>query len=156
MNVFGTMIVLSAFGAGVVLAGTALAQTPSLEDHTFEQTCSYFEKRNVRLRRSVERAWLPVVAESCRAALVTLAKNPANATDRTYLERLSELRSVVIGMNVARFTERQSGTGRRPQIRVTVTGSGEFLIAHHLGVIDAYHDWAHENGIETAALPAAQ
>ncbi len=151
MNVFGTLVVCVAFGTGAALAGTALGQTQTLEDETFEKTCGYFEIRSERLARSKDRAWLPVLAESCRSALEHLRVDPGNITDTAYLERLSVLRSVVIDMNVSRFAKRNG-----PRTRSTVTASGEYLIAHYLGVMDAYQNWAYVNGIETAALPIGQ
>jgi hypothetical protein len=151
MNIFGTLVVCVAFGTGAALAGTALGQTQTHEITTFERTCGYFEVRSERLSRSKDRAWLPPLAESCRTALENLRTDPGNMTDTTYLERLTELRSVVIDMNVSRFAKRNSA-----RTRTTVTPSGEYLIAHYLGVMDAYHNWAYVNGVETAALPDGQ
>ena len=151
MNIFGTLVVCVAFGAGAALAGTTLGQTHSNETETFEKTCHYFQIRTERLSQMSDRSWLPVLAESCAAALENIGRAPETVTDRVYLERLNQLRKSVIAMNIDRLTSARDKT--RPQFRVTVTGSGEYLIAHYIGVFDAYETWAHVNGFETAALP---
>ena len=95
------------------------------------------------------------MSDSCAEALRRLigagvADHEVRGADRVYLERLSELRRVVIAMNVARFTEQRIDRGR---IKRTVTGSGEYLIAKRIGVMAAYKDWAEAADFDTAALP---
>ncbi len=133
-------------------AAPAGAETPAPE--AFPGTCRYFDHRAAATGRDSDRgAWLDLLAQSCTAALDRYAAADSSApADRAYLERLSTLRHVVIGMNIARFTDVQPGT-RTLRIRRSVSDSGEYLIARHLGVMDAYAAWAVISGFDLAALP---
>ena len=154
MNLLRTTIVLVAFGTGAALAGSALGQSLAAQDQTFAKTCTYLEKRSTGYGSAHERDWVPILANSCASALTRLRANQAAERDRDYLTRLSELKTVVIGMNMSRFTEDGAlEKARHQKIRMTVSGSGEFLIAHYMGVMTAYRDWAEATGFETAALP---
>ncbi|MEM9032740.1 MAG: hypothetical protein AAGB18_08840 [Pseudomonadota bacterium] len=121
---------------------------------TYEQTCSYFTNRAGILTGGDRADWILLLSESCvearRRLILARAEDVSASEDIDYLERLTELRQVIVAMNVARFTE--TGPGRGP-IRKTVTGSGEYLIAQRLGVMAAYRSWAALSDFETAALP---
>ena len=138
----------------VLVSFFLLPSTDAQAQPHFDKTCRYFENRTFFGNGSDRSEWLSLLSESCAEALRRLSRDvqpDQAAEDRAYLERLAELRRVVIAMNVARFTEPQIARGR---IKRTVTGSGEYLIAKRIGVMHAYHAWAEASGFDTAALPA--
>ncbi len=142
-----------AFCIALSIAPPAGAETPA--PGAFPGTCRYFDHRATATGRDSDRAaWLGLLAQSCTAALDRYAAADLGMpADRVYLERLTTLRRVVIGMNIARFTDVQPGT-RTLRIRRSVSDSGEYLIARHLGVMDALAAWAAISGFHMAALPA--
>ncbi|MEM7020248.1 MAG: hypothetical protein AAF512_23265 [Pseudomonadota bacterium] len=88
------------------------------------------------------------LADACTSA--TRGLRSAKADDRRaasdYLIGLKTLREVVIKMNMERVFGREyhprtrmsySATQRSESVR-QVSATGEFLIAHHMGLLDAY------------------
>lgn len=133
---------------GFVLS-SSLAMAKSPEDDLTD-TCSYFENRAFGEATSDWNTWLLMLSESCHEALRGAeVPGPDANKDLEYLERLSELRTTVIRMNIARFRDRQAQQSQR--ILRTVTPSGEYLIAKQMGVIAAYRSWIAANGIDTAS-----
>ena len=125
--------------------------TASMED--LHQTCTYFGNRAFGVQGTERIEWLTLLAESCHQALRRAEPTSTSlSADMLYLERLSELRTTIIDMNVDRFRDRRAPGALRT--RRTVTASGEYLIAQRIGVMAAYNSWVEAHGIDTAvALP---
>ena len=152
---FRSAFMIGLLAAGLVGGSGARAASSAEEDHT--RTCAYFAKRVWAHDRGDRAEWLALLSESCAAALrersaTNRRDGEPDARGEVYLERLGDLRRIVVGMNVARFTGARTAPGRSAS-RSTVTASGEYLIARHLGVMDALFDWARATEFATAALP---
>ena len=137
----------------------AMAGGPDFGDHA--QTCRHFENRARFQPRGPDAPFEVRFADSCRIALgmarlgpsapeAALAIAPEVREARRYLERLTGLRLEVAAMNRARLYGENAGRRAQPRLRPQgridagfggVTRTGEYLIARHLGVMDALQRW---------------
>lgn len=134
-----------------VVGGSDPAQAGQDDAGVYPGTCAYFGNRTGGQRQGERADWLALLAQSCSEALRRLGSGSEDAADRDYLDRLTTLRQVVVGMNVARFTGPGSG-GPGLRIRRSVTDSGEYLIARRIGVMEAFSAWAEIADFRMAAM----
>jgi len=141
---------------GLVL-GSALLWLPPLPASAGQEvragdaeTCRHYANRARFLRRGGPVDFIVLLAEGCAAAERSLAApDPRErAAARHLLDRLAALRATVIEMNMhlvygepgLRRTRSLSGSGWMGPIR-SVSRSGEYLIAHRMGLIAAFETW---------------
>ena len=166
-----SVIVLMAVFIGPLkaLAGSEPIQSFREIPDAIAKTCWHYENR-ARFKAHDADADLEVIlAESCMEALkdvyVRVDTTPyTRKRARIFLERLTEMKQVVIRLNMSRTFGVDYGPRSQPKHSGRVAGSfqvsqarpvsrtGEYLIAHCLGVIAAYRDWSHANGFRSAAL----
>lgn len=110
--------------------------------------CNHYENRARFRPRHGERDFVTRLADSCHAALA--ATNGADPGQREAAERLLagivELHGIIVAMTVERnLATRIPGTdaasGRSLVTLPRVTDTGEFLIAHRIGVVNALDGW---------------
>ncbi|MEM6595010.1 MAG: hypothetical protein AAF672_09475 [Pseudomonadota bacterium] len=123
------------------------------------RTCNYFENRAHFLPRGPEQSLEAILADSCSKALDRFLSHvgttPYEAKRaRLYLERLTDYKDVIIEMNTSSFIAARSYPpvqfGGAP--RAVVSSTGEYLIARHIGVMDAMRDWARTARFDLAGL----
>ncbi|MEM1316075.1 MAG: hypothetical protein AAGI51_16080 [Pseudomonadota bacterium] len=131
--------------------GSPSLSAPELDDH--RRTCRHYENRARFKQRGPGAALETRLADHCAAALSILSRGaeaaPARARRaRAYLERLTLLKTTIIdinreriyGENPARFAQPRADLG---SVRAAlVTPTGEYLIARHMGVLDALEAWS--------------
>ncbi|MGF1444797.1 MAG: hypothetical protein ACFBRM_01185 [Pikeienuella sp.] len=138
--------------ATALLAGSEWAG-PQIEAErraAYSAACKTYENRARFLSRNGAVDFLVLMAEGCRAAQDTLAQGSRveRQVAEAYLERLVLLRDTVKQINMDRVYGRGADRFARPlqgagQMRPlsTVSKSGEFLIAHRMGLIKAFRTW---------------
>lgn len=124
------------FGALAYAAVADLRDVPFSENDraAIAEACSYYEARAAAARGTGE--FVLFLAEACARAEDLLESGTPEQRGRSalLLDRIAGLRRTVAQMNVARATENAYGY-------VPVSPSGEFLIAHRMGVLLAFDDW---------------
>jgi hypothetical protein len=146
MNRFAVILLLSMLLTGG--AGAAPAEPGPTADHL--AACKHYENRARFKSRTGPVEFVTMLAEACRAAQRSLAApdGPERAAARVFLDRLVELRDVVVGL----ITRRAALPGPGPDDRFAgghgglkqipgVSAAGEFLIAHRIGLVSALDDW---------------
>lgn len=137
--------------------GPAVEKAEGLSEH--RKTCVHYDNR-ARFKpriagREGEVEYVVILAESCSLALrLAEGETPeaVRVASRRYLDRLTELRRLIVDMNVVRAFGEQAGPkaisvagsgaaplqggGYRP-----VTATGEYLIARSLGLQSAFRRW---------------
>ncbi|MEM8792079.1 MAG: hypothetical protein AAGE80_10705 [Pseudomonadota bacterium] len=112
--------------------------------------CNHYENRARFLSREGEIAFVTLMAEACAAAEVSLGSDSASErkTARRFLHRVLELRDTIIDMNMERVYGETDNPFAKPKVAegdasefTRVTDTGEFLIAHRMGVMSAYQAW---------------
>lgn len=133
-----------AFGALAFTAVADLRQAPvsASERATFEEACTYYEARAAAARVTRPDEFVVFLAEACAVADVLLESGTPEQRGHSalLLARIADLRRTVARMNAARA---MNGAG----IYVPVSPSGEFLIAHRLGVLVAFDAWL-DSGVQ--------
>lgn len=106
------------------------------EQAGFAEACRYYEARAKLPYGGGQGEFVTFLAEACATAETLMGSGtPAQrARSALLLDRIAELRSTVARMNATRA--RRDGSGYVP-----VSLSGEFLIAHRLGVLLAFEAW---------------
>lgn len=127
----------------------------------FAETCAHYENRARFLPREGVVPFVVLLADSCGRAQrsVRTGRYALRRAAERYLDRLATLRDTVVAMNVERVYGVNATRFSRPKEKqdlhriAQVTETGEFLIARHMGLIDAYDDW---RGRERAGPSLAQ
>ena len=117
------------------------------ERENFTEACKYYHARTGPVRRPGPGEFVAFLADACTAAEISLDVGTPEQQGRAvlFLSRIALLRQTVKQMNAERdlrAIELGKATGRNPAIFVTrVTPSGEFLIAHRMGLMIAFDAW---------------
>lgn len=138
---------LALLGSGTVdAAGPSEAKRAS-----YSKACNHYVNRAKFKPRGAGASFVVILADSCQPALKSLesARGAERAAAADYLSRLMVLRDTVIDMNMERAfgktytrwtrmkSQRDDQVGPTPQVSET----GEFLIAHRMGLLQAYKAW---------------
>lgn len=133
-----------AFGALAFAAVADLREMPAsaADRAAFAEACTYYEARAVTARNTRPDEFVVFLADACAVADVLLESGTREQRMQSalLLARIAELRRTISRMNVARAA---NGAG----IYVPVSPSGEFLIAHRLGVLVAFDAWL-DSGVQ--------
>ena len=139
----------------VVVAAMVLGATGDLrqifarevERATFTEACEYYHARAGSVRRSGPGEFVAFLADACTAAEVSLDVGTPEQQGRAvlFLSRIALLRETVGLMNAERWG-RGTAAGRAA-MPSPVTPSGEFLIAHRMGLMIAYQAWL-DSGVD--------
>lgn len=105
------------------------------------EACAYYDMRARAARMTAPGEFIVFLADACAAAAQTLADGTPEQRGRSalLLARIALLRRTVAAMNAERATA-SAGRYEAGQY-VPVSPSGEFLIAHRLGVLVAFDAW---------------
>lgn len=138
----------------VILLGGSAAQIPypSTEQNvTFAKACNHYVNRARFKERTGHVEFVTTMADSCEQAIVSLSSGglTERRTAIVFLSRLLELRDTVIDMNMVRvfgetytpYTRITYGTSGRTESVRKVSESGEYLIAHRMGLLAAFEAW---------------
>ncbi len=126
------------------------------ERAVFSHTCEYYQTRSGQAqagsaRRSATGEFVVFLAGTCAAAQVSLATGTGKQRARAalLLSRIAQLRKTIGQMNADRWARAAaSGTGATGAAMPSpVTPSGEFLIAHRMGLMIAYDAWL-DSGVD--------
>lgn len=112
--------------------------------------CNYYDNRARFLPRRGRVGFIALLAEGCVAARRSLAEGgrAERAAAARFLDRIVRLRDVVIGINMSRVYGASFGPRSLPRTGnghfVSLGGvseTGEYLIAHQLGLMQALENW---------------
>jgi len=105
----------------------------------FTAACDYYRARSGPEGASGPEEFAGFLAEACAAALSTLDTGTPHQRGHSglLLSRIALLRETVAEMNADRAAARDGADKGRP----AVTPSGEFLIAHRMGLLVVYDAW---------------
>jgi len=148
---------------GLLVGGDWAGPMPAKADlDRYERTCRTYENRARFLPRDGALDFVTVMADGCAAARRSLRDGAAREQRAAvrYLERLARLRDTIIDMNMTRVF----GEGAEPYARPRqadgpltpldeVSGTGEILIAHRMGLFAAFEHWRAEAGTLALARP---
>ena len=154
----GVIVLAIAVAAGA--AGAAGEQRQIVvgdaERAVFSQTCEYYQTRSGQAqagsaRRSATGEFVVCLAGACAAAQVSLATGTGKQRARAalLLLRIALLRETIGQMNADRWG-RAAASGIEANgvtLPSPVTPSGEFLIAHRMGLMIAYDAWL-DSGVD--------
>ncbi|MEO0625146.1 MAG: hypothetical protein AAF183_23595 [Pseudomonadota bacterium] len=131
---------------------------------SYAKACTTYENRARFLQREERRSFIGVMADGCLAAQQSLdAKSGGERMSAVaYLDRLVTFRDTVISINMDRlyganaspFARPVSGTGTLRPLG-EVSEAGEFLIAHRMGLLDAFDTWRAQAPAEAFAQGGA-
>ncbi|MEM9144889.1 MAG: hypothetical protein AAGC57_01735 [Pseudomonadota bacterium] len=123
---------------------------PEATLNTYAKACFTYENRARFRARNGPTSFVVAMADGCLAAQRSLdAEGGAERRSAiAYLDRLVDLRNTVIAINMDRiyganaspFAKPIAGEGRLMAMG-GVSESGEFLIAHRMGLLEAFDDW---------------
>lgn len=133
------------------------------------QTCIHYENRARFKARDATSDFDVILADSCdeamRDAFVRFDTNPyTHKRAMRFLNRLAEMKQLIIRLNMERTFGADYHARSQPQVksrnynpfeqRTTrlISKAGEYLIAREIGLVDAYREWSHSNGFQSAAL----
>ncbi|MGR3717389.1 MAG: hypothetical protein ACU0B1_11665 [Thermohalobaculum sp.] len=129
------------------------------ERAVFSQTCEYYQTRSGQAqagsaRRSATGEFVVFLAGTCAAAQVSLATGTGKQRARAalLLLRIALLRETIGQMNADRWGRAAAGgngatEANEASLPSPVTPSGEFLIAHRMGLMIAYDAWL-DSGVD--------
>jgi hypothetical protein len=144
-------MIVAAIALAVGAAGDLRQQlTRDTERAVFSEACAYYQARAASARRARPGEFVVFLADACAAAEISLDTGTPKQQARAalLLSRIALLRETVGLMNAerdARAAARSGGTG---VIRLSrVTPSGEFLIAHRMGLMIAFDAWL-DSGVD--------
>ena len=124
-------------------------------------SCHHYENRARFKPRSGTLEFVTLLAEACSAAMVSLERPEPrlHAAAESFLDRLVVLNQVIREMNTERIfggrALRQATPpedGKRLHSLPGVSDTGEFLIAHRMGLFTAMDDWLDSGGRFSLAL----
>ena len=129
------------------------ADAASMQEHV--RTCRHYDGRARFKPRGPGAPLETRLADQCAAALAILRQGPAVRPARAlrarlYLDRLTGLKATIIDINRDRIYGPDPARGARPSAGfggsigrgAQVTPTGEYLIARHMGVLDALEAWS--------------
>lgn len=139
-------VVLGAMVAGATLTLAAPASRAAPEGEVaVAETCTHYANRARFMPRRGRVDFVVILAEGCLAAHRSLtARDPQERrAAQDFLVTLVRLRATIIGMNMDKLTRPRPGAGQRGRVRRlgAVSRSGEFLIAHRMGLIRDLERW---------------
>ena len=153
------------FGAIVLVVGITgdlrLLYSHASERTAFSDTCRYYQARAKSARRASPGAFVVFLADTCAAAEYSLDNGTRSQKDRSalLLSRIMLLHETVARMNTERTISAAAqiaatlntsvASGNTASIAAPirfsmvnpVSPTGEFLIAHRLGVMIAHNAW---------------
>lgn len=111
--------------------------------------CNHYDNRARFLPREEPVDYVVLLAEACRAAEASLDSDVygERLAAEYFLKRVLRLRNTIIAMNMRRVFGDQTSPYAKPRTEQgeaafkPVSPAGEFLIAHRMGVFDAYDAW---------------
>ena len=117
------------------------------ERAVFADTCEHYQARAGPARHGAAGDFVVFLAGTCGAAEISLDTGTRKQRARAalLLSRIALLRETVGLMNAGRW-ERAAGADRAA-MPSPVTPSGEFLIAHRMGLMAAYDAWL-DSGVD--------
>ncbi|MEM0943782.1 MAG: hypothetical protein AAGI70_07520 [Pseudomonadota bacterium] len=140
---------------GVSVAGGESGAETALSRADLRAGCNHYQNRARFLTREGQVEFVTMIAEACAAAETSLdGDNPGErqAAER-FLRRVLHLRDTIIEMNMTRVYGAQRDPRAQPLTPDgksaaglgtpfgRVSDTGEFLIAHRLGLFRAYDAW---------------
>jgi hypothetical protein len=130
--------------------GSGVSVHTDSERASFASACEYYRLRGQPDRAHGAREFQnfdAFLADACAAALNSLDAGTANQRRHAelLLSRIVLLRKTVDQMNA----DRAASSDYRMQDRPRVTGTGEFLIAHRMGLLIIYDAWL-DTGVEVS------
>jgi hypothetical protein len=154
----GVIVVAIAVAAGAAGAAGERRQivVGDAERAGFSQTCDYYQTRSGQAqagpaRPSATGEFVVFLASTCAAAEISLATGTIEQRGRAavLLSRIALLRETIGQMNADRWARAAAGgTGAvGAALPSPVTPSGEFLIAHRMGLMIAYDAWL-DSGVD--------
>jgi hypothetical protein len=123
------------------------------ERANFIEACNYYQARAGGGRRTGPGEFVAFLADACTAAEISLdtGTQEQRARSALFLSRIAFLRETVGQMNAERDLRAvalANATGRNVALLLSrVTPSGEFLIAHRMGLMIAFDAWL-DSGVE--------
>ena len=144
MRGLGAALVAAAVLLTVGERPASAAEAQSAAPHA--ETCRHYVNRARFMPRTGPVDFVVALAEGCRAARGSLASGEAEerAAAARFLSALSRLRATVIAMNMEMLSgERRAAPGGQTRLRAvrSVSRSGEFLIAHRMGLLRDFDRW---------------
>lgn len=117
--------------------------------NSFAKSCNHYENRARFLPRAQPVDFVVLLAEACSAARISL---DGTSTERMaaadFLSRLVALNTEITAINVARVFGPEAEPASKPMRRGgllrpigNVSATGEFLIAHRMGLLSAFDRW---------------
>jgi hypothetical protein len=145
MIVVAIVVAAGAAGAAGGLRHTGVGDA---EYAVFSETCDYYQTRARSARQSATGKFAVFLAGICAAAEVSLdaGTRKQQARSALLLSRIALLRETIGQMNADRW-ERAAGAGAGAAMPSPVTPSGEFLIAHRMGLMIVYDAWL-DSGVD--------
>ena len=131
----------------LVLGAVSGLRTPaagSIASPASEAACEYYHLRARPEPREQPLSFADFLAETCVAARRSLDTGASDqqAAALRLLDRIGELHSMVTEMNADRDAAVAGLTGVTRMLRLTrVTPTGEFLIAHRMGLLREFEAW---------------
>lgn len=165
LGVFLTVL----FGPIAAFAGSAPKDAFRVVPQSVLETCWHYENRARFKPRDAFADFDVVLADSCGEALrdvyVRLDTTPyAQKRARHFLTQLGVMKELIITMNMERTFGADYGPRSFPSKHSIegfvahashgrpISKTGEYLIAHRIGVVAAYRAWASATGFQSAAL----
>lgn len=126
------------------------------------KVCKHYDNRARFKARGAEQEFVVTLADGCQSAKRSMSTGTTEQrlTAIRFLTQLVVLRDTVIDMNMERVFGKTysrytripyANSGRTEAVR-QVSALGEFLIAHRMGLIDAYNAWVDADPQKTVAM----
>ena len=135
-------------GLGVLVLGAAGDLRPPSplggEQFAVDSACEYYRRRGGSQPRREPVAFAGFLTEACTAARQSLESDSPHqsAAALQLLRRIALLHQTIREMNAARELAVEGKVGiERMRSLTRVTPTGEFLIAHRLGLMSAFDAW---------------
>ena len=147
-NIIASLSLLLAIA--VAGSDTMLHQPDADQIERLDHACRHYENRARFLPREGPVTFLVLIADDCRAAIGMMDRggHDERAAALAFLTRLERLRTTIGGINSDRIFGAEAGPRAKPQAAAgvmstmsQVSESGEFLIAHRMGVVEAHESW---------------
>ncbi|PTX54710.1 hypothetical protein C8N43_3530 [Litoreibacter ponti] len=159
MQRFWTLGAIVTAASLTVVAAQAEPSQDAFEREVGAKTCAYFENRARHQERSPQQSLEVTLADSCTRALDHISGNSSDAPElaqsaRRYIDRLTALKAVIVSMNTREFLDALARGQTRAAMNiaaVSVTPTGEYLIARQMGVLADHADWAEASRILRAS-----
>ena len=113
--------------------------------------CKHYVNRARFMPRDRQQEFVATLADGCESAQASVDRGQVDErlAAMQFLMRLKDLRDTIIDMNMTRvfgdtytpWTRISYGAGAKVEDVRKVSAAGEYLIAHRMGLIDAYNSW---------------